>query len=177
MTEEHGFMIDESDRFPKEGQAPALAPTVRKKVLVIDDDRTTRYLLSQILAQSGFDTVEAEDGEAGLRMASEERPDLVLVDGLLPKMHGFLVCKAIKELENPPKVIVLTAVYKKITYRWQVRTEYGADELLIKPINKAEMVSCIARVLSADAESAVPAIALPSGEPVSAPLETLHAKA
>ena len=176
MTDERGITVDQSG-VDMHDQPVVLASPTRKRVLVIDDEPSTRYLLTKILAHAGLDTVEAEDGEAGLRMASEEKPDLVLVDGLLPKMHGFLVCKAIKELKNPPKVIVLTAVYRKITYRWEVKSQYGADELLIKPVNPPELVACIERVLSADSESGLTSMPLPSSEQVNASFESLQAKA
>ena len=172
-------MREETERQAKQHELINNQPRTtagKTRVLVIDDDRSTRFLLRQILTHADFEVLEAEDGEVGLRMAAEEKPALVLVDGLLPKMHGFLVCKAIKELDCPPRVIVLTAVYRKITYRWEVKTEYGADELLIKPINGPELVSCIERVLSVTSESDVPAAQLPAGDESGAAAQTLHAR-
>ena len=67
----------------------------------------------------------------------------------MPKMHGFEVCKALKELEPAPKVIMLTAVYTKLNYRFEARDRSGADDLLTKPFEVANLLKCIERHLSA----------------------------
>ena len=175
MRQEHELILNDG-RSLKEADEACLCEPARKKILIVEDDASTRFLVRQILKCAGYDTLEANDGEAGLRMATEEMPDLVLVDGLLPRMHGFLVCKAIKALPNPPHVIVLTAVYKKITYRWQVKSEYGADELLVKPVCAAELISCIEKVLS-EPEIDTPAFALGSNEHAAAAPRNFQVKA
>ena len=119
-----------------------------QKILVADDDRVQRELLGQILTKAGYDIVFAEDGRDAVEKASTETPDLVLMDGLMPKMHGFLACKAIKELENPPKVILLTGIYTKPTYKWEAKGEYHADELLSKPFDRAILLASIERLLA-----------------------------
>jgi DNA-binding response OmpR family regulator len=119
-----------------------------KKILVADDDRVMRELLGRILSQAGYETVFAVDGNDAVEKALAEKPDLVIMDGLMPKMHGFLACKTIKELENPPKVLLLTGIYTKPTYKWEVKSEYGADELLSKPFDKASLLAAIKSQLS-----------------------------
>lgn len=119
----------------------------RRKILVIDDDRVTRELLSNVLTRAGYEVVLAEDGVSGVEKAAGEKPDLVITDGLLPKLHGFRVCKAIKELESPPKVIVLTGLYTKPTYRREVTHQYLADDLLTKPAGPADLLACIEKHL------------------------------
>ena len=76
-----------------------------------------------------------------------EKPDLVIIDGLLPKLHGFLACKAIKQLDHAPKVILLTAIYTKPTYKWEVMETYGADEVLTKPAKPADLLARIEKHL------------------------------
>jgi DNA-binding response OmpR family regulator len=125
----------------------------KKKILVVEDDRLWREMIGRILTNNGYEVIFAEDGKVAIEKAASEKPDLVLTDGLLPKLHGFLVCKAIKDMPSPPKVIVLTGVYTKPTYKWQAKREYGADELLSKPANAAELLACIDRVLAQDDES------------------------
>jgi len=122
--------------------------TVRRKILVIDDDQVTRELLRSVLEKAGYEVVLAEDGLSGVETARCENPDLVITDGLLPKMHGFLVCKAIKEFHSPPKVIILTGLYTKPTYKWSVKHEYGADDLLMKPITPVDFLACVERHLA-----------------------------
>src|ERR1043166_6376903 len=88
-----------------------------RTILVADDDRMTREVIGAILLKAGHHVLFAEDGQSALQIATSQKPDLVLIDGLMPKMHGFLACKAIKELPEAPKVILLTAVYTKPSYK------------------------------------------------------------
>src|SRR5712692_7468262 len=78
----------------------------QRRILVADDDAAVRETLRRILVGAGYEVVFAEDGKSVVEKASTYEPDLVLVDGLMPKLHGFLACKAIKELDAPPKVIL-----------------------------------------------------------------------
>jgi CheY-like chemotaxis protein len=127
-----GIRLVERSAMPKE-----------RKILVADDDRITREMLGAILRKAGHEVVFAEDGKAALEAAANEKPDLVLIDGLMPKMHGFLACKAIKELENPPKVVLLTGVYTKPSYKWEAKEAFGADDLLKKPATPDALLACI----------------------------------
>ena len=126
-----------------------LAPGPGKRILVADDDLPLRRVLGKILTTAGYEVVLVEDGKAAVEKAAEVKPDLVITDGLMPKMHGFLVCKALKELQPAPKVIMLTAVYTKMNYRFEARERYGADELLTKPFEVALLLQCIERHLGA----------------------------
>jgi DNA-binding response OmpR family regulator len=119
-----------------------------KTILVADDERMTRRMLEAMLTAAGYTVITAEDGQAAVEMAASELPDLVLIDGLLPKLHGFLACKAIKAFDNPPKVIILTGVYTKPTYRYEVKNDYNADEILKKPAKRDELLACIEKHLA-----------------------------
>ncbi len=119
-----------------------------KRILVADDDPPLRKVLGKILTDAGYDVILAEDGQRAVEMAASEKPDLVIADGLMPKLHGFLACKAIKELPSPPKVIMLTAVYTKKNYRWEARDKYRADDFLTKPFELSELLACIDKHLS-----------------------------
>jgi DNA-binding response OmpR family regulator len=134
------------------------------KILVVDDDRFMREILKIVLVRAGYDLIFAEDGKKGVELAESERPDLVITDGLLPKMHGFLACKAIKELDSPPKVILYTGVYTKPNYKWEAKTQYGADDMLLKPANAAVLLACLAKHL-------------PEFPPASQQPEAAHARA
>ena len=120
---------------------------VRRKILVIDDDPVIRELLKSLLEKADYEVVLADNGLSGLEAAKRDSPDLVITDGLLPKLHGFRVCKAIKESDSPPKVIILTGLYTKPTYRREVTHQYLADDLLTKPFNTADLLTCIERLL------------------------------
>ncbi|HEX5451384.1 MAG TPA: response regulator, partial [Candidatus Limnocylindrales bacterium] len=71
-------------------------PAPRRRVLIVEDDPSNRLLLAQVLARAGFDTVEAADGDEGLRQARSERPDLVVLDLGLPRVDGFEVCRRLR---------------------------------------------------------------------------------
>lgn len=119
----------------------------QRKILVADDDRITREIIGAILTKAGHEVVFAEDGKCAVEMASSEKPDLVFIDGLMPKMHGFLACKTIKELDPAPKVILLTGIYTKPTYRSEAKGAFNADDLLKKPATHDELVACIEKHL------------------------------
>ena len=121
---------------------------IKKPILVVDDDRFMRELLDMILTRAGYEVSFAEDGRTAISKVQDERPDLVLIDGLLPQLHGFYACKAIKELDAPPKVILHTAVYTKPTYKWEVKREYGADDMLSKGGKSADLLACIEKHLA-----------------------------
>src|SRR5689334_20857014 len=127
--------------------ASAQRGALGKRILVADDDPPLRRVLGKILTSAGYDVVLVEDGKAAVEKAAEIKPDLVITDGLMPKMHGFLVCKALKEMQPAPKVIMLTAVYTKLNYRFEARDRYGADDLLTKPFEVSNLLKCIERHL------------------------------
>jgi len=121
------------------------------KILVAEDDPITRALFKIVLENAGYEVILVEDGAAAVEKAASEHPDLVITDGLLPKLHGFLVCQAIKALDPAPKVIICTAIYTKMTYKWEVKNKYQADDLLIKPVSPADLIQCVQKHLFAAA--------------------------
>lgn len=121
------------------------------RILVADDNAPLRKVMKDVLTRAGYEVLLAEDGLDAFEKALAVRPDLVITDGLMPKLHGFLVCKMLKQLEPPPKVILLTAVYTKPEYESEVKQRYGADELLIKPCRVADLLACIANLLAGTA--------------------------
>jgi len=83
--------------------------SLKKKILIIEDDRALQNALVEVLIQEGFETISAFDGEEGMKKASEEPPDLILLDIILPKKDGYEVLEEIKK--SPQKnipVLILT---------------------------------------------------------------------
>jgi two-component system, chemotaxis family, response regulator PixH len=117
-----------------------------KRILVADDDRMVRELLRMVLSDAGYEVSFAYDGLGAVEMATSQQPDLVITDGLLPRLHGFQVCRAIKRLPVPPKVLLLTGIYTKPTYRCEAR-EYGADAVLSKSSDRAQLLAAIERLI------------------------------
>jgi len=122
--------------------------SAKRRILVVDDEAILREMFTIILEQANYEVMVASDGVSGVEKSKAERPDLVIVDGLMPKMHGFLACKAIKQLEHPPKVILLTGVYTNPRYKLEAKYQYNADEFLTKPIKPADLVACVEKLLA-----------------------------
>lgn len=80
----------------------------KKKILIIEDEATLQKALNDVLAQEGYEVLGALDGASGLDLAKKEKPDLILLDIILPKIDGFDVLKGLKEGGSKIPVIVLT---------------------------------------------------------------------
>jgi len=117
------------------------------RILIADDDKVSLELLGRTLKNAGYEVLFAVNGLDAVERASKEKPEIVLMDGLMPKMHGFVACKTIKELEDPPKVVLLTGVYTKPTYKWEVKQTYLADGLLSKPFDRDVLLTLIEKLL------------------------------
>jgi len=107
------------------------------KIVVVDDDRTTRALLEKMLILKGFWVYSAKDGEEGLALVKKEKPSLVISDMLMPKLHGYDLCKKIKDLDEIKqiKVLLMTAVYKNNLAIKQEAKDCGAEEVISKPLD------------------------------------------
>ena len=109
-----------------------------RKILVVDDEKPIAEILRYNLEQEGFTVLLAYDGEEALRLAHEERPDLLLLDIMLPKKDGFAVCRELRRTENMP-VIMLTA--KDTELDKVLGLELGADDYVTKPFSAREVVA------------------------------------
>lgn len=125
-----------------------------KKILVIDDDQGFLRLVEQVLTQKGYEVLPANGGQEGLRLLFAHKPDLVLLDAVMPKMDGWQTCTRIRDISDVP-IIMLTG--KHDSEDDIVRgLDYGADGYLFKPVGNKELV---ARVRSALRRSELPAMA------------------
>ncbi len=109
--------------------------------LIIDDDRLVRARLREHLGNHGFRTLEAKTAYEGIQAAAIHRPPLILLDGLLPQMHGFEVARMINALDGgyQPRIVLMTAIYKHIRYRNEAKLKYGITDYLVKPIDPDEL--------------------------------------
>ena len=115
------------------------AVTGKKTVLIVEDEKNIVDIVRFNLQREGFDTLEAYDGEAGLALAREKHPDLVLLDVMMPKMMGFDVCRALRtEGDNVP-VIILTA--REEEEDKVLGLEIGADDYITKPFSMRELMA------------------------------------
>ena len=109
--------------------------------LIVDDDRLIRARLHEYLGSNGLRTLESKTAYEAIQAAAQHRPQLILLDGLLPQMHGFEVARMINALDvnYKPKIIMMTAIYKHIRYRNEARLKYGIANYLVKPIHLNEL--------------------------------------
>ena len=82
--------------------------SIKKKILVIEDEATLQKALDDVLSQEGFEVLSATDGIVGLEVAKKEKPDLILLDIILPKMDGFEVLSKLKANDKDTPVVILT---------------------------------------------------------------------
>ena len=115
------------------------------KILLVDDDATLRHLFGEFLRHSAFEVAAAASGQEALRLAYSERPDLVILDVMMPGMDGWETCARLRELSDVP-VILLTA---KATEADKLRGfRLGADDYVTKPFSFAELTARIQAVLA-----------------------------
>lgn len=112
----------------------------RKTILIVDDEKPIVDILVYNLQKEGYSTLEANDGVEAIEMALNKKPDLVLLDIMLPKMDGLTVCKKIKASLNIP-VLMLTAKDEEIDKI--LGLELGADDYITKPFSVRELMARI----------------------------------
>jgi DNA-binding response OmpR family regulator len=123
----------------------------KKKLLIVEDEESIRFLLRQNMEFEGYDVVEAEDGEEGLRQAQSCDPDLILLDLMLPKMSGMEVCKRLRASGNQVPIIMLTARGEQMDKVIGLKT--GADDYLTKPFDVLELAARIEAISAGSAKS------------------------
>jgi two-component system response regulator ResD len=115
-----------------------------KKILIIEDEATITQLIRLYLEQANYQVLTASDGVAGLELHARERPDLVILDLMLPVMDGMEVCRRIRAWANTP-ILMLTA--RQGEEDRIAGLEMGADDYLVKPFSPREVVSRVKAIL------------------------------
>jgi len=116
-----------------------------KKILIVDDDPAFLRLVEQVLTQKGYEVLKAGSGQEALRILFAQKPDLVLLDVVMPKMDGWETCRRIRDISDIP-IIILTG--KRKAEEDVVRgLDYGADDYLIKPVGNRELVARVRTIL------------------------------
>ena len=110
----------------------------KKTILIVDDEQKIVDLLVHNLKREGYNTIEANDGVTAVEMAKEQRPDLILLDIMLPRLDGLSVCKKIKNIYNVP-ILMVTAQDDELDKI--VGLELGADDYITKPFSVREVVA------------------------------------
>ena len=120
---------------------------MNNKILIVEDEKDIRDLIIYALQAKGYETISADDGEKALKMLKENKPDLVILDWMLPSVSGLEICRNIRRDENIKNIpiIMLTA---KITEDDKILgLDSGADDYITKPFSTAELSSRVKAIL------------------------------
>jgi twitching motility two-component system response regulator PilH len=115
-----------------------------QRILIVDDSPTERYYLSDILVRNGYQVTTAESGEEALSKIKDNKPELILMDVVMPGANGFQVTRSIArdpELKDVP-IIICSSKNQETDRIWGMRQ--GAKDYLVKPVDAAELLSRIA---------------------------------
>ena len=123
------------------------------RIVLVDDDANLRHTLGYALRQEGFEVFVAEDGERGLEAVHQSRPDVVLLDVMLPNLDGFEVCRRIRKESDVP-ILMLTARDTELDK--VVGLELCADDYLAKPFSTRELVARVRALLRRTRQTAAP---------------------
>ncbi len=111
----------------------------KKRVLIVDDEQSIIDILVYNLKKEGYNTIEANDGQTAVDVAIEQKPDLILLDIMLPKMDGLTACKKIKSAIPNVPILILSAKDEELDKI--VGLELGADDYITKPFSVRELMA------------------------------------
>jgi DNA-binding response OmpR family regulator len=118
---------------------------MNERILIVEDETPMRTALADLLSSEGYRTLTAADGERGLERALGEKPDLILLDIMMPKLDGFALCAELRRLSNAVPVLMLTAkgqIDDRVT-----GLDAGADDYLVKPFSTDELLARVRALL------------------------------
>ncbi|MFB6467722.1 winged helix-turn-helix domain-containing protein [Cytobacillus sp. Hz8] len=116
-----------------------------KKVLVVDDEQSIVFLLQYNLEQAGFEVITAYNGEEGKNLAISEKPDIIILDLMLPVLDGIEVCKQLRQQKVQIPILMLTA--KDDEFDKVLGLELGADDYMTKPFSPREVIARVKAIL------------------------------
>lgn len=133
---------------PTAPQTPKAAPG-KRTVLVVDDEDDIRRLLRRVLTERGFTVVEASRGLEALQAVKDHVPDVILLDAMLPEVHGFEICRRIKGSKRYGHIpiVMVSAVYRGWRFAEDLRTSYGVEAFLEKPFKIGDVMAAVERCL------------------------------
>ena len=119
---------------------------LRKKILLVDDDREIVESMRIALDASGFETIVARDGNQGLAMAEREDPDLVILDMMMPKRSGFLVLEKLRRTRPVPLRVIMITANEGSRHKAYAET-LGVDDYIRKPFAMDRLLDSVTRLL------------------------------
>ena len=121
----------------------------RKKILLVDDSRTARLMEQTILATGQYDIVVATDGQDGIEKATSQRPDLILMDVVMPRLSGFEACRILRSCEETRAIpVIAVTICGELEV---ILTGYhsGCTDFVLKPINGVELLTKVENYVGA----------------------------
>lgn len=132
------------------GSEPPTLTGEAKLILVVDDEEDIRKILRRVLTEKGHRVVEADRGLLALRLVKEHVPDLIVLDAMLPELHGFDIARRIKGSEKYGQIpiIMISAVYRGWRIAEDLKNSYGIEAYIEKPFRIADVVAAVTRALA-----------------------------
>lgn len=126
-----------------------------KRILVVDDEEEIRKLVRKLLTDKGHQVIEADRGLVALRLVKEHRPDLILLDAMLPELHGFDIARRIKGSDRYGQipVLMMSAVYRGWRIAEDLKANYGIEDYIEKPFAIKDLLAKVTRLLERDANA------------------------
>jgi len=118
-----------------------------KKILVVEDHPETSEMICNILKMSGFETISAPDGLSGLQKSKTEKPDLILLDIMMPEMSGFEVCDIIKKAKETSTIPIVFVSVRASEDSVKKGKKLGADAYMSKPFDPFKLVELVKNLL------------------------------
>jgi DNA-binding response OmpR family regulator len=148
---------------PEHGSSPAASEPTGKTILVVDDETEIRKMLVRLLTRAGHHVVEADKGMTALRLVKERHPDLIVLDAMLPEVHGFEIARRIKGSQRYGQIpiIMVSAVYRGWRYAEDLKQSCGVEHFIEKPFRIAEVMAAVDACLRKQAPAEAPDV---SGE-------------
>lgn len=120
---------------------------MNKKVLIVNYEPKSLLKLETLISSAGFDVFTAKDGIKALESVEKSKPDLLIIDPMLPKISGFEVSKKVSEKHPKLPIIIITSVYKGMRYKNEALTKYGANEFFEIPFDEEYFLSRVFELL------------------------------
>jgi DNA-binding response OmpR family regulator len=142
--------MDDAFQVPSTEEHAIPEPATKKRILVVDDSDDIRQLLTRVFRERDFEVFESARGLDALQKVRDHIPDVMVLDAMLPEVHGFDICRRIKGSRRYGHipVIMVSAVYRGWRFAEDLRRSYGVDEFLEKPFRIGEVVAAVERALA-----------------------------
>lgn len=113
----------------------------KKKILVVDDSSTARMIEQMALGRSTYEVVQARDGAEAVRVADHERPDLILMDVMMPNMDGYEACRSIRAQASTAAIPVIMVTTRGEPVNVETGYRNGCNDYVTKPVNTLELLA------------------------------------